>query len=258
MAINAIVKAQPDLLFVDIELPSMSGLQFCSIIRGYVHTDMKVVFYTSHDEYMLEALRLQAFDYLQKPFTTADLSQIILRYYQDKLNSLSSLGKLTSENNGSMVDENVSGEKVLGEDIAAGNASKGSVSSGNASSGNDVISNGLSGKTMMLMVVNVKNESIALKYEDVIFFRFNVDTKLWEVICNDNRCYGLRHRSTADVIIKLNPNYAQCHKRYIVNVQYVNMVYGSTIKLMPPLQDLTEITISRGFRKNFMDKFYSL
>ena len=41
---------------------------------------MKVVFYTSYDKYLLQALRESAFDFLLKPFETGDLRVVIERY----------------------------------------------------------------------------------------------------------------------------------------------------------------------------------
>ena len=41
---------------------------------------MKVVFYTSYDKYLLQALRESAFDFLLKPFSAEDLKVVIDRY----------------------------------------------------------------------------------------------------------------------------------------------------------------------------------
>ena len=58
----------PDLLFLDVELPDTLGLNLLSEIREDILWDMKVVFYTSYDKYLLQALRESAFDFLLKPF----------------------------------------------------------------------------------------------------------------------------------------------------------------------------------------------
>lgn len=84
-AANAIIKTDPDLLFLDVELPTMSGLDFCCLIRNELKPETKIVFYTAYDKYMLDAIRRQAFDYLLKPPTEQDLSQIMRRYYENKL-----------------------------------------------------------------------------------------------------------------------------------------------------------------------------
>ena len=52
-----IVNTDPDLIFLDVELPTMSGLEFCTMIRNELKPETKVVFYTGHDKYMLEAIR---------------------------------------------------------------------------------------------------------------------------------------------------------------------------------------------------------
>lgn len=84
-AASAVVQSEPDIIFLDVELPTMSGLDFCTLIRNDIKPETKIVFYTGHDKYMLEAIRRQAFDYLLKPPTEQDLSLIMARYYENKL-----------------------------------------------------------------------------------------------------------------------------------------------------------------------------
>ena len=84
-AVNAIIQSEPDIIFLDVELPTMSGLDFCTLIRNDIKPDTKIVFYTGHDKYMLDAIRRKAFDYLLKPPTEQDLSLIMARYYENKL-----------------------------------------------------------------------------------------------------------------------------------------------------------------------------
>ncbi len=74
-----IVKHQPDLLFLDIEMPKTNGIELLHEIRSSVHSEMYVVFYSAFDKYMIDALRLSAFDYLLKPYQPEELSYIIER-----------------------------------------------------------------------------------------------------------------------------------------------------------------------------------
>ena len=69
-----IMELRPDLLFLDVELPDVLGLNLLSEMRDEVLWDMKVVFYTSYDKYLLQALRESAFDFLLKPFETEGCS----------------------------------------------------------------------------------------------------------------------------------------------------------------------------------------
>ena len=92
-AADLIIKLEPDIIFLDIELPTMSGLDFCTLIRNDIKPETKIVFYTGHDKYMLEAIRRQAFDYLLKPPTEQDLSLLMARYYENKLASIPNISK---------------------------------------------------------------------------------------------------------------------------------------------------------------------
>lgn len=74
------MEQHPDLLFLDVELPDVQGLRLLSEMRDEVTWDMKVVFYTAYDRYLLPALRESAFDYLLKPFQSEELGAIIERY----------------------------------------------------------------------------------------------------------------------------------------------------------------------------------
>lgn len=76
---KSIVKLQPNLLFIDVEMPKINGIELLQEIRPYVHSDMYVVFYSAFDKYMLDALRASAFDYLLKPYQPDELKQIINR-----------------------------------------------------------------------------------------------------------------------------------------------------------------------------------
>lgn len=57
----------PDLMFLDIELPDISGIEFLERIESISDGRCRVVMYTAHGRYMLPAFRNKAFDYLMKP-----------------------------------------------------------------------------------------------------------------------------------------------------------------------------------------------
>jgi len=77
---DIIIREQPDMLFLDVEMPGMTGIELLKRVQPRLRPDVKVVFYTAHDKYLLEALRASAFDYLQKPYLFDELKTIIDRF----------------------------------------------------------------------------------------------------------------------------------------------------------------------------------
>ena len=84
-ALVEIVRHQPELLFLDIQLPGKNGLWLADqLIRlsGSAFTPPGIVFTTAFNdsEYLLSAIRLAAIDYLVKPILIESLSLAIARF----------------------------------------------------------------------------------------------------------------------------------------------------------------------------------
>ena len=80
---RSIMRHQPDIIFVDVEMPGTSGIELMKEMRPLMGSNMHVVFYTAYDKYLIDALRASAFDYLLKPYTTEEL-RAIQRLLPDK------------------------------------------------------------------------------------------------------------------------------------------------------------------------------
>jgi len=65
---------QVDLIFLDIEMPEMTGIE---LTRNLISKDIVIIFTTSKKEYALEAFELNIADYLLKPFTPARFLQAV-------------------------------------------------------------------------------------------------------------------------------------------------------------------------------------
>src|SRR5262249_52565516 len=66
-AIELIHSFGPDVLFVDIEMPGMTGLDLIRCLSGKVPAP---VFITSHPDFALEGYEMEAFDYILKPLNS--------------------------------------------------------------------------------------------------------------------------------------------------------------------------------------------
>jgi two-component system LytT family response regulator len=72
--LNLIRDLNPDVAFLDVEMPDMSGLDLLSEIGD---SYCKIVVYTSHEKYMLTSFRKDAFDYLMKPIDSNELQGVV-------------------------------------------------------------------------------------------------------------------------------------------------------------------------------------
>ena len=76
MALKLIEELQPDVAFLDIEMPAMSGMTLAQhpALRS---SDVRIVFVTAYDQFAVQAFETQAVDYLLKPVSAARLAQCI-------------------------------------------------------------------------------------------------------------------------------------------------------------------------------------
>lgn len=74
-AISTMHEQPIDLLFLDINMPGMNGLEFSKTLPPTV----KVIFTTAYDQYAIEGFKVNALDYLLKPISFADFFQAVNR-----------------------------------------------------------------------------------------------------------------------------------------------------------------------------------
>jgi len=74
-AADRIAELQPDLAFLDIQMPGLTGLEVAAGIEGLT----RVVFVTAYDEYALTAFDAEAIDYVLKPVTAERLARTVDR-----------------------------------------------------------------------------------------------------------------------------------------------------------------------------------
>jgi two-component system, LytTR family, response regulator len=76
-ALQAIKREKPEVVFLDIQMPGISGLELLSMIDEEVMP--VVVFVTAYDAYAIKAFEENAFDYLLKPVGTQRLAKTLLK-----------------------------------------------------------------------------------------------------------------------------------------------------------------------------------
>lgn len=204
-----IAKVQPELLFLDVEMSDMTGMELLQEIRDSISWNMRVVFYTAYDKYMIQAIRESAFDYLLKPFALQDLQDILTRFVKQ----------------------------------IEGGQRNARVSEVPAQSGQTFI------------VLTPANDLRALRSSEVGFFRYCSERKQWEVILCNQPPVALRRGITAEQITMYSPSFVQIHQSYIINMDYLMIIKETQCLLYPPFDRVTELFVSRKFRKELQDRF---
>jgi len=93
-AFNVINSENIDLIFLDINMPDISGISFAKSINK----DIKIIFTTAYREYAIDGFDLQAVDYLLKPISFPRLLQAINKFISEKeINNPVSINKAEND-----------------------------------------------------------------------------------------------------------------------------------------------------------------
>ncbi len=111
-AVDLILKFEPDLAFLDIQMPGLDGL---GVARRLKESDAELphfIFATAYDEYAVEAFRINAMDYLLKPVERERLAETIERakralQERQKAGSAAAMGGMMDASSGTAVAQPV-------------------------------------------------------------------------------------------------------------------------------------------------------
>lgn len=77
--LTLVSQVQPDVVFLDVQLPDISGLDFLDRMDVFTRGNSRVVMYTAYDEFVLPAFRKKAFDVLLKPVVPEEMETVMTR-----------------------------------------------------------------------------------------------------------------------------------------------------------------------------------
>lgn len=80
-AVEVIKTQQPDLVFLDIEMPNYSGFE---IVTFFKEINFEIIFVTAYDQYAIRAFEVAAIDYLLKPIDIERLKNAVARVVQQR------------------------------------------------------------------------------------------------------------------------------------------------------------------------------
>jgi len=191
---KAYLKDHPvDLIFLDINLPRYSGMDFLRSEQAYPLT----ILTTAYSEFALESYQFNVIDYLLKPFSFERFSQAI-----DKVTAMAC----------SVKQMNQRAELPFSKDV----------------------------------YIKSSHDLLKINRDDIIFIKS--DSDYTEVVTASNKY--LTSDALRDWLVKLDDDFKQVHKSYIINTSHLkkishNKVYLTLNRVIP---------LGRAFKKNFIEK----
>lgn len=72
----AIIKHQPDIIFLDVQMPAKNGFE---LLADIPNRNFEVIFITAYEEFALKAIKAGAADYILKPYTELDIAEAFFK-----------------------------------------------------------------------------------------------------------------------------------------------------------------------------------
>lgn len=215
-ALKYISKHEVDVVFLDINIPILNGIEFSRILCKN-NTNIKIVFITAYKEYAVEAFEVHAFDYFLKPYSKKRITSTLKRL-QESINE--------NSNNNFVKNEIIEKKYIKKEENKE--------------------TSRISHKISV-----IKDEKIYVIDTDEIYY-IEAQGRGVEVYTKNAKYYS--KNKISEMINKLDDKeFYQTHRSYIVNLKKVEEIepwFNGTYLLK--MKDINkEITVSRSNAKEF-------
>ena len=224
-----VMSMQPDVLFIDVEMPGQTGFEVSQSLKDEMPGDLIVVFYSAFNRYMIDALRASAFDFLLKPYQQEELELIVGRIRQ-KLD-----GGDRSSSSSSSLDSSSSSSYQNSQNLTG--------------------LNGLLGTSGKRLAVQTISGLLMVKPDDVFCCVFDEDTHLWHLRLVNGQIHKLKKQVTAKSVLSLSPSLVQIRQDCIINLDYLISIENYTLRcIFSPPFDQENIIVSRRCYKAVKEK----
>ena len=227
-----VMSMQPDVLFIDVEMPGQTGFEVLQSLRDEMPMDLIVVFYSAFNKYMIDALRASAFDFLLKPYQQEELELVVgrIRQKMEGGDGSSSSSFSSSSSSSSSSESHQDPQNLLGV-------------------------NGLLGTSGKRLAIQSISGLLMVKPDEVFCCTFDEDTRLWHLRLANGQVHKLKKQTTAKAVLSLSLSLAQVRQDCIINLDYLISIENYTLRcIFSPPFDQENITVSRRCYKAVKEK----
>lgn len=227
-----VMSMQPDVLFIDVEMPGQTGFEVLQSLRDEMPMDLIVVLYSAFNKYMIDALRASAFDFLLKPYQQEELELVVgrIRQKMEGGDGSSSSSFSSSSSSSSSSESHQDPQNLLGV-------------------------NGLLGTSGKRLAIQSISGLLMVKPDEVFCCTFDEDTRLWHLRLANGQIHKLKKQTTAKSVLSLSPSLAQVRQDCIINLDYLISIENYTLRcIFSPPFDQENITVSRRCYKAVKEK----
>lgn len=231
-----VMSMQPDVLFIDVEMPGQTGFEVLQSLRDEMPMNLIVVFYSAFNKYMIDALRASAFDFLLKPYQQEELELVVGRIRQKM--------------------EGGDGSSSSSSSSPGSSFSSSSSSSESHQNPQDLMGlNGLLGTSGKRLAIQTISGLLMVKPDEVFCCTFDEDTRLWHLKLANGLIHKLKKQTTAKSVLSLSPSLVQVRQDCIINLDYLISIENYTLRcIFSPPFDQENITVSRRCYKAVKEK----
>lgn len=223
-------ETRADVVFLDVEMPDMTGIEFLAKMKDEGFRDTLAVIYTAYGTYMLPALRNRAFDFLMKPIDPKEL-QTVMERIGEELEDIRSEREENAEETGGRKD---------------------------CATGNDR-ANALSKRDNKLLLYTNAVDFRIVEIQDICAFQYNHDLRVWEVVATGCEApIRLKRCANKDILMALDDNFVQVNQKYIINIRYLMEVRDNQCYFFPPFDAIQYIKVGRMYRRKLIKRFSTI
>jgi two-component system LytT family response regulator/two-component system response regulator LytT len=220
-AVNLIRDLEPDLVFLDVQMPGLDGLGVVRRLREKKIPLPQIVFATAYDQYAVQAFDLEAVDYLLKPFDKARLGKAV-----EKARKFVEAGA-PSEPAGPEAEAKL--EALLERLQTKAPRAK--------------------------IIVRTQNRMLMVDSDDIVFA--TIDDGVITIVAKDLE--GTSNYSTIEALAAALPeNFWKVHRSYLVNINKIREVvpwFKSSFMLRLDDKKQTQVPVSRHQTKRLRELF---